>query len=32
MAGFVISLLYRLPVKGDQIVFEDWQLKVADIQ
>ena len=32
LAGFVISLLDRLPVKGDQLVFEGGQLTVAEVQ
>ncbi|TNB81406.1 TerC family protein [Pseudomonas sp. Fig-3] len=32
LAGFVINLLDRLPVKGDQLAFEGWQLTVAEVQ
>ncbi|TBV06903.1 TerC family protein [Stutzerimonas kirkiae] len=32
LAGFVMSLLDRLPVKGDQLAFEGWSLTVDEVQ
>ncbi|QLF93422.1 TerC family protein [Pseudomonas sp. ABC1] len=32
LAGFVMSLLDRLPAKGDQLTFEGWSLTVDEVQ
>lgn len=32
LAGFVVSLLDRLPSKGDQLTFEGWRLTVDEVQ